>query len=71
MRTMLVNTCCMHSLGDTFSQHLASVKGSPKIGSDANQLSIQIRRGFRHDLQQGIGPDQELSNERPVISSDE
>ena len=37
----------------------------------AGQLLLQIRRGLWHDPQQGIGPDRELSSERPVISVDE
>jgi len=36
-----------------------------------DQLLLQIQRGLRHDLQKGIGPDRESSNERPIISADE
>src|SRR5215472_294513 len=68
---MLANTCCTRSLGDAFWRHLASVSGSTKIGCDADQLLLPIQRGLWHDLQQRVGPNQELSNERPVISADE
>src|SRR5262249_18735760 len=37
----------------------------------ADQLLLQIRRSLWHDIQQGVGPDRELSSERPVIRGDE